>query len=148
MERKRFLRIITGGVLVSVLGLPLPAARAESGLSDPVELTPEEKPFYDNPPTAEQIEQIRAMITSHCIDAGVSSHRFLNLAYCESRFNPWAVNRLSGAAGLFQFVPTTWRRVLRNILGREDLDIFDAEDNTIAAVALWKKEGPGHWVCR
>jgi len=30
-------------------------------------------------------------------------------AWCESRLRPWAYNAGSGASGLFQFLPSTWR---------------------------------------
>src|SRR5207237_5736505 len=33
----------------------------------------------------------------------------LRVAKCESGYNPNAVNRGSGASGLFQFMPSTWR---------------------------------------
>src|SRR5438132_2374644 len=32
----------------------------------------------------------------------------LRVANCESHYNPLAVNRYSGASGLFQFMPSTW----------------------------------------
>src|SRR5256884_10010592 len=43
----------------------------------------------------------------------------LRVANCESHYNPLAVNRSSGASGLFQFMPSTWNA---NFPGQEIWD--------------------------
>lgn len=40
------------------------------------------------------------------VDRGLLRRR----AWCESRMDPGAYNRQSGASGLFQFLPSTWAR--------------------------------------
>src|SRR5207248_2447686 len=39
---------------------------------------------------------------------GADPDQMLRVAYCESHYNPNAVNASSGASGLFQFLPSTW----------------------------------------
>ena len=66
----------------------------------------------------------------------------VRLAFCESTLNPNAVNRSSGAAGLFQFMPRTWAGTpWRN------QSPFDPMANSQAAAWLWLKYGSGQWDC-
>jgi hypothetical protein len=67
----------------------------------------------------------------------------LRLAQCESNFNPYAVNRYSGAAGLFQFLATTWAGTPWR--GQSP---FDPNANAQAAAWLYAKYGAGQWACR
>jgi hypothetical protein len=67
----------------------------------------------------------------------------LRLAQCESNFNPYAVNRYSGAAGLFQFLATTWAGTPWR--GQSP---FDPNANAQAAAWLYSKYGAGQWACR
>lgn len=76
---------------------------------------------------------------------GVSPDVMLRIAFCESRFIPDAVNRRSGAAGLFQVIPSTWNNTPQ---GRAGISPFDAEANTHAAMWLMVNYGPSQWVCK
>jgi len=67
------------------------------------------------------------------------------VAWCESRYDPGAYNRWSGASGLYQFLPTTWRNTPQ---GRAGLSPFDPYANAEAAAWLYRVGGPGHWACR
>lgn len=67
------------------------------------------------------------------------------VAWCESRYDPGAYNRSSGASGLFQFIPSTWRATPQ---GRAGLSPFDPYANAEAAAWLYRVGGPGHWSCR
>jgi ABC-type Mn2+/Zn2+ transport system ATPase subunit len=67
----------------------------------------------------------------------------LRLAQCESNFNPYAVNRSSGAAGLFQFLATTWAGTPWRAQSP-----FDPNANALAAAWLYSKYGPGQWSCK
>jgi soluble lytic murein transglycosylase-like protein len=66
----------------------------------------------------------------------------LRVAKCESNYNPYAVNRSSGAAGLFQFLPSTWAASPYHAQS-----VFDPVANSRAAAWLYQRSGPGQWVC-
>jgi Transglycosylase SLT domain len=67
----------------------------------------------------------------------------LRIAKCESGYNPNAVNRSSGASGLFQFLPSTWAA-----LPWRASSPFDPVANAQAAAYYYQHSGPGPWVCR
>ena len=64
--------------------------------------------------------------------------RTTDVALCvagrESNFDPVVVNPATGAAGVFQFIPSTWAS-LSQLAGRSDASVFDARANV--AVADW-----------
>jgi hypothetical protein len=67
----------------------------------------------------------------------------LRVAKCESGYNPNAVNRGSGASGLFQFMPATWASMPQ---GRQS--VFNAVANAQAAAVLYARSGPNQWSCK
>ena len=67
----------------------------------------------------------------------------MNVAYCESRYHPNSVNSSSGAAGLFQFLPSTWA-----FTPYAKYSPFDPKYNALAAAWLYKRDGPSQWVCQ
>ncbi len=58
----------------------------------------------------------------------------LCVAEAESNFDPLAVNQSTGAAGVFQFLPSTWAS-LSKLAGRGGASVFEARANV--AVAAW-----------
>jgi hypothetical protein len=66
-----------------------------------------------------------------------------NVAYCESRYHPNSVNSSSGAAGLFQFLPSTWAFTPWHASSP-----FDPVANANAAAWLYKRDGPSQWQCQ
>jgi hypothetical protein len=58
----------------------------------------------------------------------------LCVAERESNFDPLAVNPVTGAAGVFQFMPSTWAS-LSELAGRGGASVYDARANV--AVAAW-----------
>ena len=104
----------------------------------------------------EAVEQWRGLVAAHFAPARVDEA--LAIIECESRGDPNATNPTSGAAGLFQFIPSTWDWVA----GETGLDSYasgapyDPTANTIAAAWLVQRsidtdysKGPwGHWTCR
>ncbi len=69
----------------------------------------------------------------------------LRIAKCESGYNPRAVNASSGAAGLFQFLPSTWRSMPQGKAGK---DVFDPVANAQAAAYYYSTSGGSPWVCQ
>jgi TolA-binding protein len=67
----------------------------------------------------------------------------LRIAKCESGYNPNAVNRSSGASGLFQFMPSTWAH-----LPWAGQSVFDPVANAQAAAYYYQHSGPGPWSCK
>ena len=65
------------------------------------------------------------------------------VAWCESRYQPNSVNSSSGAAGLFQFLPSTWE-----FTPQRSLSPFDPVANSNAAAWLYGRDGPSQWVCQ
>lgn len=67
----------------------------------------------------------------------------LRVAKCESGYNPNAVNRSSGASGLFQFMPSTWAH-----LPWANQSVFNPVANAQAAAYYYQRSGPGPWSCK
>lgn len=65
------------------------------------------------------------------------------IAYCESKYDPNAVNQASDAQGLFQFLPSTWAGT--PFAGASP---FDASANAKAAAWLFQTYGPSQWECQ
>jgi hypothetical protein len=97
--------------------------------------------------TAEVCGFARSWVTDTIIAAanayGQSPCQMLEVAYCESRFNPNAYHRGSGAAGLFQFLGGTWRST-----PYRDYSVFNAWANAQAAAWMWSVGRRNEWVCR
>lgn len=66
------------------------------------------------------------------------------VALCESRMNPRAKNRHSSAAGLFQFLDSTWRRQ-----GYPAFSVYDPYLNALAALRIRAHDGSWRqWECQ
>lgn len=65
------------------------------------------------------------------------------IAFCESTYNPNAVNASSGAEGLFQFLPSTWQGTPFAAASP-----FDPSANAHAAAWLLQTYGPSQWECQ
>jgi hypothetical protein len=89
-------------------------------------------------------DSIRAIIVAAFSPLGPAAVSWaLRIAACESGYNPYAVNRSSGAAGLFQFMPATWAHSPWAAQSP-----FDPVANSQAAAWLYARSGPGQWVCQ
>jgi transglycosylase-like protein with SLT domain len=66
----------------------------------------------------------------------------LRVANCESHYNPLAVNRYSGASGLFQFMPSTWNA---NFPG---WNIWDPMAQARAALIFYNAGRQSAWTCK
>jgi hypothetical protein len=71
----------------------------------------------------------------------------LRVAMCESGYNPLAVNRSSGASGLFQFLPSSWANTPQ---GKAGQSVFDANANALGAAWYYNATGrTGRpWSCK
>lgn len=91
--------------------------------------------------------EVRDLVAQFFAPEDVS--RAVRIAWCESNFNPNAVNPRTGAAGLFQHLPRYWaeRSAAAGIGGA---DIYDPVANvTVAAWLLYQDPGGwDHWSCR
>jgi hypothetical protein len=67
----------------------------------------------------------------------------LEVSYCESRWDPGATNRSSGAAGLFQHIPRFWAE-RSTAAGWSGANIYDPHANV--AVSAWLVYEGGGWV--
>ncbi len=65
------------------------------------------------------------------------------VAWCESRYDPQAVNPQTDAEGLFQFLPSTWRAT-----PFASASPFDPAANARAAAWLYARYGPEQWECQ
>jgi hypothetical protein len=73
---------------------------------------------------------------------GQSYRLLVNKAECESGLWPYARNPSSGASGLFQFLPSTWRTTP---LAHQS--IYDPFANALAAAWMHRVGRGGEWVC-
>ncbi len=69
----------------------------------------------------------------------------LRVARCESNLDARAVNRSSGASGLFQFMPGTFAGTPN---GKRGEDIFNAYSSADAAGWMWANGMRNHWACQ
>ena len=93
--------------------------------------------------------RVAAAIHHAALFYGVSESEMRSVAQCESRFsptavNPHAVNGGEHSAGLFQFLPSTWRHT-----PYANRSIFDPWWNALAAAWLVRHDGGWReWDCK
>ena len=85
---------------------------------------------------------ITEIITAAANRYGQSPAAMLAVARCESNLDPNAVNKSSGASGLFQFMPGTWKTT-----PYASYSIFDPWASANAAGWMWSVGRRGEWVC-
>ena len=89
---------------------------------------------------------IEATIRDAAARQGADPDQLLRVAWCESRYNPNAVNP-SGASGLFQFMPATWaaNSVRAGFAGA---NVFDPAAAANVAAWMFARGSAGQWTCR
>src|SRR5215204_4335883 len=75
---------------------------------------------------------VPGMITDAAGRWGLDPNQMLRVAWCESKFDPGAYNRSSGASGVFQFIPRTWA-LASAAVGQAQASPFDPVANVEAA---------------
>jgi peptidoglycan hydrolase CwlO-like protein len=119
-------------------------ARLSEEAKDPAPPSPEPSPDPPLPPDPGR-EAVIALIVDYFSPMGDHTVEVaLCVAEAESGFDPHAVNPYTGAAGVFQFIPSTWES-LSEAAGWGGSSVFDAEANV--AVAAWTvaNVGWGPW---
>ena len=91
------------------------------------------------------VEQWRGLVQQHFPANRVDEA--LRIIQCESGGDPNALNPYSGAAGLFQFLPSTWASTAPKA-GYPDASVFDPTANTASAAWLanrYQELGQYYW---
>lgn len=84
--------------------------------------------------------QVRALVTKYFKPEDVNTA--VRIAWCESRFDPEAINLRTGAVGLFQHLPQYWEE-RADSAGFTGADATDPEAST--AAAAWAVYDGGGW---
>ena len=99
------------------------------------------------PPVVVGGGDVTAIIQSAAAAWGADASQMLRVAYCESHYNPYAVNASSGAAGLFQFLPSTWAYQSPRA-GYGGASPFDPVANANTAAMMFARGQASQWVCK
>lgn len=96
------------------------------------------------PPSRDQLE---IMFSAYAQIYKIDKHLLQSIAFCESRYNPAAVN--GRHAGMYQFNPTTWQATRKRMGYDPDINLrFDAEEAVRTAAFKISNSGSGAWaVC-
>lgn len=124
-----------------VAGRYLDPGEGGGASTPPAETAPAPTPSPTPAPAASG-GSITEIITEAANRYGQNPAAMLAVARCESGLNPNAYNARSGASGLFQFLPGTWRTT-----PYASYSIFDAWANANAAAWMWSVGRRGEWVC-
>jgi len=113
---------------------PVPAAAAA------VAKSPYGSAFWQ-PVVEPPVGTIKQIIWAAGQKYNVSYTWLLSVAQCESGLDPTAVNRSSGASGLFQFMPATF-------YGHGGTDIWDPTQQANIAAKMFSIGESSEWVCK
>lgn len=107
-------------------------------------------------PEASSGGSIESIVRHAAAKYGVDEAYFLNIAICESRLKPEAVNpepvivngvNYGHAKGVFQFIDDTWRRMSTQA-GYAGASVFDVEANINVAAWAFAHGHSGEWACK
>jgi hypothetical protein len=90
---------------------------------------------------------IESVIRSAAAAWGADASQLLRVAWCESRYNPSAVNARSGASGLFQFMPATWAANSVRA-GYAGVSVFDPVASANVAAYMFSRGQAAQWSCK
>jgi hypothetical protein len=89
-------------------------------------------------------QSVPELIDQAAAASGVPAWRMLRIARCESGYLVLAVNRRSGAAGVYQYLPATWRWMSAQA-GFGGASVFDAVANVWTAAWAFSHGYWAHW---
>ena len=115
------LGFVAGSVLASYLTLSCAGAKAQSA-------------------------EVASAIHAASVQYGVSEAYLFKVAWCESRWTPWATSR-GGHRGLFQFADGTWATFSRRA-GRAGASPYDPYAAADVAAWAFRNGYATHWACR
>jgi len=98
-------------------------------------------------PPAPVPADIESVIRAAAAAWGADASQLLRVAWCESRYNPYAVNARSGASGLFQFMPATWAANSVRA-GYAGASVFDPVASANVAAYMFRNGQAGQWSCK
>jgi hypothetical protein len=105
---------------------------AQDDVNPPTDPAPPTSPLPNPVPRPRAVSEL---IRKHFASLGARTGEVaLCVAETESNLDPLAVNPITGASGLFQFLPSTWSS-LSEMAGWSGASVFEARAN--AAVAAW-----------
>ncbi|HET9849327.1 MAG TPA: transglycosylase SLT domain-containing protein [Candidatus Dormibacteraeota bacterium] len=123
---------------------PAPPAAEQAAAPAPTAVrpkpTPAPTPSTFTPPPGSGGDGLAAIYAVFGNSPGLSWA--LRVANCESHYNPLAVNRYSGASGLFQFMPSTWNA---NFPGQ---NIWDPVAQARGALVFYNAGRQSAWTCK
>ena len=90
---------------------------------------------------------IESIIRAAAASWGADANQLLRVAWCESHYNPSAVNARSGAAGLFQFMPATWAANSMRA-GYAGASVFDPVASANVAAYMFAHGQASQWSCK
>jgi len=90
---------------------------------------------------------IESIIRTAAAAWGADPNQLLRVAWCESRYNAYAVNTRSGAAGLFQFMPATWAANSVRA-GYAGASVFDPVASANVAAWMFARGQAAQWTCK
>ncbi len=90
---------------------------------------------------------IESVIRTAAAAWGADASQLLRVAWCESRYNSYAVNARSGAAGLFQFMPATWAANSVRA-GYGGASVFDPVASANVAAYMFARGQAAQWSCK
>jgi len=96
------------------------------------------------PPAPPEIERI---IRTAAARWSVDPEQLMRVAYCESRYDPYAFNPRARDSGLFQFIPRTWTANSVRA-GYGGASPFDAVANANTAAFMFGQGQAWQWTCK
>jgi hypothetical protein len=90
---------------------------------------------------------IESLIRGAAAAWGADPNQLLRVAWCESRYNPFAINARSGASGLFQFMPATWAANSARS-GYGGASAFDPVASANVAAYMFHNGQAWQWACK
>jgi hypothetical protein len=87
-------------------------------------------------------EEVQNLIIQYSQEYGISADLPLRVANCESGYNQFSKNKNSTAAGVAQYLSSTWRNTEA---GRAGLSVYDADANIHMMVKSIASGGISNW---